>query len=115
VSDEFVRVGRVADIAPGTAAAVTVGAREVALFHVDGAFYALKNACSHQGGPLCEGRIEGKTVTCPWHALVFDLETGKVVRGLARVDAFDVRVEGDEIAVCTTPRPRRPSGAPPAP
>ncbi len=112
MNDEFVRVASVADVAPGTARAVTVGERVIALFNVDGAFYALRNACSHEGGPLCEGRIEGKTVTCPWHALVFDLETGKVVRGLARVDAFDVRVEDGEVAVRGTPRPR---GARPAP
>lgn len=108
MNDEFVRVASVADVAPGTARAVTVGERVIALFNVDGAFYALRNACSHEGGPLCEGRIEGKTVTCPLHAWTFKLESGKMALGdYALVDTFDVRVEGDEIVIGRTPRPRR--------
>lgn len=106
VSDEYVTVARVADLAPGTGKAVMVGDREVALFHVEGAFYALDNTCPHQGGPLCEGWIEGKTVTCPWHAWTFFLESGKMTLGdYATVEAFDVRVTGDEVQICRTPRP----------
>jgi NAD(P)H-dependent nitrite reductase small subunit len=106
VSDEFVRVAHVAEIAEGTAMPVRVGEREVALFHVDGAFYALRNRCPHQGGPLCEGRVEGATVTCPWHAWTFKLTDGKMVAGFSLVDTYEVRVEDGQIAVCDTPRPR---------
>ncbi len=102
------RVARVGEIPPGSAKAVTVGTREIALFHVEGEFYAMDNTCPHQGGPLCEGRIEGKTVTCPLHAWTFKLESGKMALGdYALVDTFDVRVEGDEIVIGRTPRPRR--------
>jgi nitrite reductase (NADH) small subunit len=93
---------------------VQVGEREVALFHVDGAFYALRNRCPHQGGPLCEGRVEGAsesrpggaTVTCPWHAWTFKLTDGKMVAGFSLVDTYEVRVEDGQVAVCDTPRPR---------
>jgi nitrite reductase (NADH) small subunit len=106
VSDEFVTVARVADVAPGTGKAVMIGDREIALFHVDDGFYALDNTCPHQGGPLCEGWIEGKTVTCPWHAWTFFLESGKMTLGdYATVEAFDVEVEGDEVRIRRTPRP----------
>jgi NAD(P)H-dependent nitrite reductase small subunit len=106
VSDEFVRVAQVADVAEGTATSVLVGEREVALFHVDGTFYALQNRCPHQGAPLCEGRITGQTVTCPWHAWTFRLEDGRMPAGFSIIDSFDVRVDGGTVAVRATPRPR---------
>jgi NAD(P)H-dependent nitrite reductase small subunit len=103
--DNYVRVARVADVAPGTAKMVVVDRREIALFNVDGIFYALDNTCPHQGGPLAEGWIEGAQVTCPWHAWTFKLTDGKMTLGdYASVEAFDVRVHGDEVAVSRTPR-----------
>jgi NAD(P)H-dependent nitrite reductase small subunit len=103
--DNFVTVAHVADVAPGTGKAVVVGDREIALFNVDGTFYALDNTCPHQGGPLAEGWIEGETVTCPWHAWCFTMRDGKMTLGdYASVDAFDVRVEGDVVMVSRTPR-----------
>lgn len=106
VSDEFVPVAEVRDIAPGTGSAVVVGDREIALFNVAGTFYAIDNTCPHQGGPLAEGWIEGNVVTCPWHAWTFRMKDGTMTLGdFARVDAFDVRVENDVVAVCRTPRP----------
>lgn len=106
VSDEFVTVARVADVAPGTAKAVVVGEREIALFNVDGTFYALDNTCPHQGGPLAEGWIEGRRVTCPWHAWTFELASGSMTLGdFARVDTFEVRLEHDAVRVARRPRP----------
>lgn len=102
----FITVAKIADVPPGTAKTVTVGGREVALFNVDGRFYALDNTCPHQGGPLAEGYIDGTTVTCPWHAWCFKLADGKMTLGdYASVDAFDVRIDGDAVAVARTPRP----------
>jgi NAD(P)H-dependent nitrite reductase small subunit len=109
VSDEFVRVARVADVPPGSAIPVRVGERAVALFHVDGTFYALDNACPHKGGPLCEGAVAGKHVICPWHDWTFSLEDGRMTFGdYALLDVYDVRVEGEDIVIGRTPRPRRP-------
>ncbi len=105
MSVEFVPVAKVADLAPDSATTVVVDGREIALFHVGGAFYALDNACPHQGGPLAEGWIEGATVTCPWHAWCFGLSDGKMTLGdLATVDAFAVRVEGETISVARAPK-----------
>jgi len=105
VPDDFVTVARVSDVAPGTGKAVMVGGRELALFNVDGTFYALDNTCPHQGGPLCEGWVEDNEVTCPWHAWTFKLSDGKMTLGdYASVDAFDVRVDGDVVRVSRTPR-----------
>ncbi len=105
-TDDFVRVARAADIPPGQAVMVTVDGRELALFHLADGFYAAENACPHQGGPLCEGWTEGTSVTCPWHAWTFDLETGKMPGDdIPILDLFEVRVEAGEVMVSRTPRP----------
>jgi NAD(P)H-dependent nitrite reductase small subunit len=104
---EFVAVARVAEIAAGSAKAVVVDGREIALFNVAGRFYALDNTCPHQGGPLAEGWIEGAQVTCPWHAWTFRLTDGRMTLGdFASVDVFEVRIEDGRVLVRRTPRDR---------
>src|SRR2546427_7356751 len=46
------------------------------LFNVDGTYYAINNSCAHRGGPLGEGELDGRVVTCPWHAWRWDVTTG---------------------------------------
>ena len=100
MSHAFIPVAQVSEIPPGTAKAVTVGDREIAVFHAAGAFYAIDNICPHQGAPLAVGYIDGVTVTCPWHAWCFGLADGKMTLGdFAEVDTFAVRVENCVIAV----------------
>jgi NAD(P)H-dependent nitrite reductase small subunit len=105
---DFVTVARAADIVPGTAKAVVVADREIALFNVGGTFYALENTCPHQGGPLADGWVEGTQVTCPWHAWTFNLTDGKMILGdYACVDVFDVRVDDGAVLVSRAPRAGR--------
>ncbi|HZO93992.1 MAG TPA: Rieske 2Fe-2S domain-containing protein [Candidatus Baltobacteraceae bacterium] len=108
MADEFVTVAHVGDIAPGTGKAFVVGEREIALFNVDGTFYALDNTCPHQGGPLAEGWLDGTTVTCPWHAWTFKLSDGGMTLGdFACVDTFEVRLNGADVEISKAPRARR--------
>ena len=81
-------------------AAEIVG-NKIALFNVDGTFYAIADTCTHKGGPLSEGSFEGNTVTCPWHGANFDVCTGKNLTppATAKVTSYNVRVEGDEVEV----------------
>ncbi len=100
----FVRVADPAALPPGSARTVQVGRYEVALFNVDGDFYALENACPHQGSPIVDGWIEGRTITCPWHAWCFDLRTGSLTLGdFAMIPRFEVRVEQDGVYLSTEP------------
>ena len=104
---EFIRVSASDALPPGSARAFPVGRYDVAVFHVDGEYFALENACPHQGGPIADGWIEERTVTCPWHAWCFDLQTGKMTLGdFAWIPRFEVRVEGDGIYVATEPLPQ---------
>ena len=76
-----------------------VAGKKVAVFNVDGAFYAIDDTCTHRGGPLSEGQLAGQEVTCPWHGAVFDVTTGRVLGPPAPRDvtSFTLRVQGDGI------------------
>jgi nitrite reductase (NADH) small subunit len=98
---EFVKVAGASEIAPGEGKAVDVGARRIALFNIDGTFYAIDDTCTHRGGPLSEGMVVGAKVTCPWHGAVFNVTTGSVLGAPAPRDVarYDVRVTGGDIEV----------------
>ncbi len=72
----FVAVARVDHIPAGTGRPVDVEGRTVALFNVAGNFYAIDGVCLHRGGPVGEGDLEDKVVTCPWHGWQYDVTTG---------------------------------------
>ena len=98
---EFVKVASIGDIEPGRARIVEACGREIAVFNIDGTFFALANTCTHEGGPLGEGDISGHEVTCPWHGATFDVRTGTVVGPPAEEDVarYVVRVTGGDIEV----------------
>ena len=89
--DEF----RLADLKPGHSRRVMVDGKAVAVFNVEGAFYATQDECTHADGPLSEGDISGCAVVCPWHASVFDLKTGAALEGPATDPVRVYRVETD--------------------
>lgn len=70
------KVAKTNEIEPGQARLVDVQGKRIALFNVDGTFFALDNTYTHRGGPLAEGEISGHEVTCPWHGARFDVRTG---------------------------------------
>jgi nitrite reductase (NADH) small subunit len=78
-----VRIGRATDVPAGTGRVVETGGRTLAVFNVNGAFYAIDNECSHRGGPLGEGDLDGTIVLCPWHAWRWDVTTGANVNNPA--------------------------------
>jgi nitrite reductase/ring-hydroxylating ferredoxin subunit len=74
---ERVRICSTVDVPPGTGREVVAAGRIVAVFNVDGQFYALDGICPHAGGPLGQGRLAGGIVTCPWHGWQFDVTSGR--------------------------------------
>jgi nitrite reductase/ring-hydroxylating ferredoxin subunit len=103
-------VGLAGEMAPGERRIVEVAGRSIGIFNVRGEFFALRNRCPHQGGPLCTGRLSGlleggmpgeyrytrpgEILRCPWHGWEFDVRTGQSwfdpVR--TRVRSYDVTV-----------------------
>ena len=98
---QLIRVAETKEVPPGTAKAVDVEGRAVALFNVDGTYYAIADTCTHRGGPLSEGAVEGTVVTCPWHGATFDVTTGNVLGPPAAegVAHYYVQVDGNDIKV----------------
>jgi nitrite reductase/ring-hydroxylating ferredoxin subunit len=97
----FVKVAKVSEIPQGQGKAVEVGGKRVALFNVDGSIHAIDDACTHLGGPLSDGTLDGKNVTCPWHGAMFDIASGNALTPPApgSVQCYKVRVEAGEIEV----------------
>jgi nitrite reductase (NADH) small subunit/3-phenylpropionate/trans-cinnamate dioxygenase ferredoxin subunit len=97
---EFVTVAKVGQIPEGRGKPITVGDREIALFHVGGKYYALDDYCPHMGASLGTSEIYGDTVVCSRHMWAFRLGDGTCVDvPTLRAGAFEVRVQGDDIQV----------------
>ena len=102
---EYHAVCRADELAPGEGRLVRVGGRELALFNVEGVFYALENTCLHAGGPLHEGTLEGRTVTCAWHGWEFDVCSGRCrLNPKVSLGCYPVRItEGVVEIACRRP------------
>jgi nitrite reductase/ring-hydroxylating ferredoxin subunit len=96
-----VRVARTSDVAVGSATVVEVGGVAIAVFHRPDGWYAIENTCTHRGGPLGEGDVEGFTVTCPWHGGQFDVRSGEVLGPppARPVRSFPVVVDGEDVSL----------------
>lgn len=95
-----VRIATADEVPAGQGRTVDAAGRTLALFNVDGAYYAIDNTCSHRGGPLGEGDLEDRVVTCPWHAWQWDVTTGANVNNPAvKVACFPVTVENGTIFI----------------
>lgn len=99
------KVAEISEVPPGTAVAVDVEGRRIAVFNVDGSFYAIDDTCPHAGAPLSEGDVDGSEVTCPWHNATFDLNDGSVQCPPAEegVTCYPVQVQGSEIFIALEP------------
>ena len=98
---EFVTLAKVADIESGRGKTVVLNGKRIAVFNVDGSFHAIDDTCLHRGGPLGEGELQGKVVTCPWHQWTYDVTTGtSLINPAARVACYETKVEAGEIKVC---------------
>lgn len=111
------RVASVDRFEDGDRVIAEIAGQEIAVFRLDGEFYALANFCAHQGGPLCEGPTTGTTeydpdgwawtadeadrvVRCPWHGWRFDITTGESLQSdRYRTPTYDVEIADGEVFV----------------
>ena len=96
-----VKVAKVKDCLAGSAIAVDVNTKRVAIFNVDGQYYAIDDECTHAGGSLSEGTVADHVVTCPWHGATFDITNGKVLSAPAydKVNSYPVKVDGEDLKI----------------
>ena len=122
--DGFVRVAGTADIPDPGSRVVEVDGEAVALFHVGGAYHAIDDVCTHDGGPLASGELAGHTVACPRHGARFDIRTGSALSmpAVRATRCHEVRLADGGVWVrlrsavgSTGPGPMAPVWRPPAP
>jgi nitrite reductase/ring-hydroxylating ferredoxin subunit len=104
VKQDFVPVTTASALAPGAMTWAVVDRARVLIVNVDGAFYALEDACGHRQMPLSKGRLEGHVVECPLHFATFDVRTGTLLSGpaSANVPTYAVQVKDDTVYVKRT-------------
>jgi len=89
------------ELAPGTSRTIDVDGTDVAVFNLDGAYYAIEDVCTHDGGVLTGGEVDGDVIVCPRHGARFSIRTGEVLAPPAYEDVptFPVRIEAGIVQV----------------
>ena len=103
---EYQPVANQKDLREGGLLRVELFGKPLVLSLVNGKVYALDAVCSHEGGPLDEGTLDGYEVECPWHGSKFDVRTGEVTNPPAEIPqlSYEVKVENDKILVKEKPK-----------
>ncbi|MDE1853456.1 MAG: Rieske (2Fe-2S) protein [Thaumarchaeota archaeon] len=98
---ESIIIGKVDEIPPGKVKGFSKRGIRFLVANIDGAFYAIGSTCTHAGGPLEKGVLEGNVITCPWHGSRFDAATGKVVSGPASnpEPTYKVTMSGKDLII----------------
>jgi glycine betaine catabolism B len=101
VNDDFVIVANTKDILPSQMKEVQADGQNICIANIEGNYYAINNICTHEGGPLADGTLQGYEVECPWHGSKFDIRTGELTNPPANEPepAYEVKVDGNNILV----------------
>ncbi len=97
---QFCKIAHTSELAVGRAQAFQINDKRIALFNVDGQFYAIDDACPHRGASLAESIAKNGKVYCSWHLFDFDLKTGACgAIPEFPVQTYELKIEGTEIFV----------------
>src|SRR5919109_4506414 len=101
LGEDFVKAANVKDIQPSQMKEVEVNGEKICIANVEGKYYAIGNVCTHLGGPLAEGKLEGYQVECPWHGSKFDIRSGKPTRppAMRPEPTYEVKVEEEDNSI----------------
>ena len=94
--------GKTLDILPGKMIKVSIDGRDILVANIDGEYCATDDSCTHSGSSLSEGKLEGCTIICGWHAAEFDCKTGKLMKFPAKIrdlTSYSVVVESGNVFV----------------
>jgi 3-phenylpropionate/trans-cinnamate dioxygenase ferredoxin subunit len=97
----FVKAVQASDVKPGERQIVEVEEKFVAIFNIDGQYYAIEDVCSHDDGPVAEGELDGYEIVCPRHGARFDIRDGRVLGfpAITSIQSFPVKVESDVVLI----------------
>lgn len=98
-NEGFVKVAKKSDIPLSHMKEYQVNGQSVCVANIDGKYFAINNVCSHEGGPLVDGELQGYEVECPWHQSKFDMRTGEVKAppAVESQATYEVRIFGEDI------------------
>lgn len=105
---EYVKAAETSELQPGQMKRIDLAGKEILLANVGGRFFAISNKCSHMGGDLSKGKLEGNQVTCPRHGSRFELSTGRAISGpkvaffklkTGDVPSYETKVEGTSVMI----------------
>jgi glycine betaine catabolism B len=101
LSEDFVKVADTKDIPRSQLKEVEAGGENICIVNIEGKYFAIGSVCTHEGGPLADGTLEGYEVECPWHGSKFDVRTGEVKNPPADTPepVYEVKVKGNNILV----------------
>ncbi|MFN8617759.1 MAG: non-heme iron oxygenase ferredoxin subunit [Dehalococcoidia bacterium] len=97
----WVKVAHTKDVKEGSAIVVEAHGRRIALCNTGEGFHAIDDLCSHDGGPLDQGKLIGNRIECPRHGAQFDVRTGKALTlpAVRPIRSYKTRVENGEVEV----------------
>jgi glycine betaine catabolism B len=101
MSEDFVKIADTKDIQPSQMKEVQVDGENICVVNIEGKYYAIGSICTHEGGPLADGTLDGYEVECPWHQSKFDVRTGEVTSPPATEPepAYEIKVDGNNILI----------------
>lgn len=93
-TDRTLTLGEPNNLQPGEAASLDLpDGNQVAVFNVDGEYYAIENFCPHKGAPLSEGQLCGHIIECSWHGWQFDVRTGECLTVNEKIKTYQVHID----------------------
>lgn len=101
IMDRYVFVAKLKDIKENEPHCAEVEGKSIALFKINGGYYATTGVCTHAGGPLCQGEVHEGIVTCPWHGSRYEVVSGQVIHGPSKdpIKIYKTRVDGDDLQI----------------
>ena len=105
---EYLEVGKTGEIPEGTMKAYKIQDNDILIVNYNDNYYAIGRKCTHMGGDLSNGKLDGKIVTCPRHGSRFDITTGESISGpkigflklkTKKVPSYEVKIENDKVKV----------------
>jgi nitrite reductase (NADH) small subunit len=97
---EFKKIANTGDIPSGQGRIFDISGNQIAVWNLNGNFFAFQNVCPHRGGPVGEGELNGTTITCPWHGWQFNIQTCQgLTNPSSKLTKYDVRVQGNDVEV----------------
>jgi 3-phenylpropionate/trans-cinnamate dioxygenase ferredoxin subunit len=98
---EWIDVARIDELTPGNRKIIMTDVAEIAVFNLDGEFFAIEDVCTHDGGELASGVCDGDQIICPRHGARFCIRSGKVLTPPAYedIETFPVRIDQGVIQI----------------